>query len=104
MIIETLHRVVQRISEWDRDGGDLMAVRPGSCGSIIGICLHPRLKAWLEERAEAEGMSVSTLVRTWIVREAKHELRPAEAVDEVNRNDSQREEGPSAGQRWGLEV
>jgi predicted HicB family RNase H-like nuclease len=41
----------------------------------IGVRLQPRLKAWLDRQAEVEEVSVSTLVRQWIVEQHKRDLQ-----------------------------
>jgi hypothetical protein len=64
----------------DSMGGDAMAMQRSYNPSTVGVRLPPRLKAWLIERADAEEMSVSTLVRTWIAREAKRDLQGSRAV------------------------
>ena len=40
----------------------------------IGVRLPETTLAWLEQRAHAERMPPSTLVRTWIEREAKRDV------------------------------
>jgi hypothetical protein len=50
--------------------------RPGGYLPVqIGVRLTPRLKAYLDRRADEEEMCVSTLVRTLIEREAKRDLQ-----------------------------
>jgi NADH:ubiquinone oxidoreductase subunit len=46
----------------------------------VGVRLPPRLKAWLEQRADAEDMSVSTLVREWIQEHARRDLQQRHEV------------------------
>jgi hypothetical protein len=46
----------------------------------IGVRLPPRLKIWLEQRADTEDLSVSTLVRQWIAEHAKRDLQRSEVA------------------------
>lgn len=59
-----------------------MRTRRGHLPVQIGVRLQPSLKAWLDQRADAEETSVSTLVRMWIQREARRDLQQAEVPDE----------------------
>lgn len=56
-----------------------MHTRRGHLPVQIAVRLTPRLKAWIDQRADAEETSVSTLVRTWIQREARRDLVKGEA-------------------------
>ena len=55
-----------------------MRVRRGYVPVQIAVRLQPSLKAWLDQRADLEETSVSTLVREWIRREAKRDLHSRE--------------------------
>jgi hypothetical protein len=58
-----------------------MRPRRGYVPAQIAIRLQPSLKAWLDRRADLEETSVSTLVRSWIAREAKQDLQGGEVRD-----------------------
>ena len=58
-----------------------MRTRRGHLPVQIGIRLQPRLKVWLEQRADAEETSVSTLVRQLIQDHAKRDLQRSEGSD-----------------------
>jgi hypothetical protein len=45
-----------------------MRTKRGHLPVQIGVRLQSSLKAWLDQRADLEETSVSTLVRTWVVR------------------------------------
>jgi len=47
----------------------------------IGVRLPVDTLAWLEQRADAERMPPSTLVRAWIEREARRDLQQGKAQD-----------------------
>jgi hypothetical protein len=51
-----------------------MRVRRGHLPVQIGVRLQSSLKAWLDQRADLEETSVSTLVRSWIQEHAKRDL------------------------------
>jgi hypothetical protein len=58
-----------------RKGGVMPGERKVYATTQIGVRMHPELKSWLEQRAEAEHMAPSVLVRTWIEREARRDLQ-----------------------------
>jgi hypothetical protein len=49
-------------------------------GEQVMVCLQPRLKVWLNERAAQEEMGVSTFIRALIAREAKRDLQRSTEV------------------------
>ena len=58
-----------------------MRTRRGHLPVQIGVRLQPSLKAWLDQRADAEETSVSTLVRQWIQDQARKDLVPGKVED-----------------------
>lgn len=50
----------------------------------VQAIITPAMKAWLEQRADAEAVSVSTLIRQWIVREAKRDVQSSQVVQDGN--------------------
>jgi hypothetical protein len=58
-----------------------MRTRRGHLPVQIGVRLQSSLKAWLDQRADAEEVSTSALVRQWIQEHAKRDLQRREVLD-----------------------
>jgi hypothetical protein len=54
----------------------------------IGVRLGPEALAWLQQRADAERMATSTLVRTLIEREVRRDLLKGKVQDDLLRASS----------------
>jgi hypothetical protein len=62
--------------------GREMRTRRGHLPVQIGVRLQSSLKAWLDQRADAEETNVSTLVRQWIQEHAKRDLQCREVMQD----------------------